>query len=47
VTFPVPEEVAAAEAEVPAPDGRSRIMLGGALLGAAAGLALVLWARRR
>jgi predicted RNA-binding Zn-ribbon protein involved in translation (DUF1610 family) len=28
-------------------DGRSRTILGGALLGAAAGLALVLWARRR
>jgi predicted RNA-binding Zn-ribbon protein involved in translation (DUF1610 family) len=47
VTFPVSGEVAAAEAEVPTPAGRSRTILGGALLGAAAGLALVLWARRR
>lgn len=35
-------------AETEADDGfRSRTILGGALLGAAAGLALVLWARRR
>jgi len=31
----------------PQAPGRSRIMLGGALLGAATGLALVFWARRR
>jgi predicted RNA-binding Zn-ribbon protein involved in translation (DUF1610 family) len=38
---------AAPEPSVPTLDGRSRTILGGALLGAAAGLALVLWARRR
>jgi hypothetical protein len=31
----------------PADEGRGRTLAGGALLGAAAGLALVLWARRR
>lgn len=41
--FPVPPPDPA-----PGPDPlRGRIVLGGALLGAAAGLALVLWARRR
>ena len=32
---------------LPADRGRSRILIGGAMLGAAAGLALVFWARRR
>ena len=34
-------------AGTPADPGRKRVMVGGALLGAAAGLALVLWSRRR
>jgi len=41
-----PEE-SALDSATPAFSGRSRTILGGALLGAAAGLALVLWARRR
>lgn len=40
-------ENALPESAAPPLDGRSRTILGGALLGAAAGLALVLWARRR
>jgi predicted RNA-binding Zn-ribbon protein involved in translation (DUF1610 family) len=47
VSFPPLEGEGPAEEAPPAPDARNRTVLGGALLGAAAGLALVLWARRR
>jgi len=41
-------DTATAPGAVTLPDaGRKRVMVGGALLGAAAGLALVLWSRRR
>jgi hypothetical protein len=41
-------EAAVAPGAATTPDaGRKRVMVGGALLGAAAGLALVLWSRRR
>ena len=41
-------ETAVSPDAVTSPDaGRRRVMVGGALLGAAAGLALVLWSRRR
>jgi predicted RNA-binding Zn-ribbon protein involved in translation (DUF1610 family) len=40
-------EAAEAAPSAPAPDDRRRTIIGGALLGAAAGLALVLWSRRR
>lgn len=49
ITFPSSaesEETETAEESAFALDGRTRTILGGALLGAAAGLALVLWARR-
>jgi len=46
VTLPAPE--ASAPSVLYGDEGaRSRVLIGGALLGAAAGLALVLWARRR
>ncbi len=35
------------EGSTPWPPARKRVMLGGAFLGAAAGLALVFWSRRR
>jgi len=41
-------DTAVAHGAAASPDpGRKRVMVGGALLGAAAGLALVLWSRRR
>lgn len=48
VTLPAEEEpVAPMPPALPPDRGRNRVILGGALLGAAAGLAMVLWARRR
>lgn len=41
------DTVAAPRAATEEDPGRRRVMVGGALLGAAAGLALVLWSRRR
>ena len=48
VTLPAVEETEIEPPPVAALDrGRNRILLGGALVGAAAGLALVFWAKRR
>ena len=48
VTLPTPGETDAVPPSAGVTDpGRNRVLMGGALLGAAAGLALVLWARRR
>jgi hypothetical protein len=48
VTLPTPGETDAVAPPTGVTDpGRKRVLMGGALLGAAAGLALVLWARRR
>jgi len=48
VTLPVPEDTVADQPPAVVPDrSRNRILMGGALLGAATGLALVFWARRR
>lgn len=49
VTLPAPteEEDELVDEAPPSSEGLSRTILGGALLGAAAGLALVIWARRR
>lgn len=46
VALPDREEIEPASA-MPLLTGRNRTILGGALVGAAAGLALVIWARRR
>ncbi|MCG6954686.1 MAG: hypothetical protein LJF04_01730 [Gemmatimonadetes bacterium] len=47
VVLPSDADETGAASSAPALDDRSRTIIGGALLGAAAGLALVLWARRR
>lgn len=48
VTLPTPGETDSVPPPAGVTDpGRNRVLMGGALLGAAAGLALVLWARRR
>lgn len=47
VVLPVHSTEDPAAVPTPSDPRRGRILMGGALLGAAAGLALVLWARRR